>query len=293
MAPIRRYLRITRYSVLEVRIYLDNPALANSWLLNSRDPVLPRVIEAVRPLVLPKLREENENSKKKGGKKKKGVRDVVAQGRHTCKMLLYHREITRLMHGGSTTDDFEVSIFLTETSTSHAMLTKQKTFTQKPRLQSNTSKLTNYFGNNTENAIHVHDDEEAPAVLLEEDADEVKMGDIPEVNTNKRSRNDDEDDEHIFVQSEEDEDEEEETPQPRKKKTKVKDVSQDEEEDDKKKMGIKTAYEGFSIYGRILCLIVKRKGVKKNAAGNSAAMLETWVSTQADNEGVLDDAEDG
>ncbi|KAG9997228.1 hypothetical protein KCU78_g17051, partial [Aureobasidium melanogenum] len=265
MAPIRRYLRITRYSVLEVRIYLDNPALANSWLLNSRDPVLPRVIEAVRPLVLPKLREENENAKKKGGKKKKGVRDVVAQ------------------------DDFEVSIFLTETSTSHAMLTKQKTFTQKPRLESNASKLTNYFGNNTENAIHVHDDEEAPAVLLEEDADEVKMGDIPEANTNKRSRNDD-DDEHIFVQSEEDE--EEETPQPRKKKTKVKDTTQDEEED-KKKMGIKTAYEGFSIYGRILCLIVKRKGVKKNAAGNSAAMLETWVSTQADNEGVLDDAEDG
>ncbi|KAH0280061.1 hypothetical protein KCU91_g1278, partial [Aureobasidium melanogenum] len=265
MAPIRRYLRITRYSVLEVRIYLDNPALANSWLLNSRDPVLPRVIEAVRPLVLPKLREENENAKKKGGKKKKGVRDVVAQ------------------------DDFEVSIFLTETSTSHAMLTKQKTFTQKPRLESNASKLTNYFGNNTENAIHVHDDEEAPAVLLEEDADEVKMGDIPEANPNKRSRADDED-EHIYVQSEDDE-EEEETPQPRKKKTKVKDTAQDEEED-KKKMGIKTTYEGFSIYGRILCLIVKRKGVKKNAAGNSAAMLETWVSTQADNEGVLDDAED-
>ncbi|CAD0101006.1 unnamed protein product [Aureobasidium mustum] len=60
-------------------------------------------------------------------------------------------------------------------------------------------------------------------------------------------------------------------------------------------MGIKTAYEGFSIYGRILCLIVKRKGVKKNTSGNTAgsAMLENWVSTQADNEGVLDDAEDG
>jgi hypothetical protein len=81
MAPIRRYLRITKYSVLEVRIYLDNPALANSWLLNSRDNVLPRVIEAVRPLVLPKLREENENANKKGkGKKKRGVRDVVAGG---------------------------------------------------------------------------------------------------------------------------------------------------------------------------------------------------------------------
>lgn len=43
--------------------------------------MLPRVIEAVRPLVLPKLREENENANKKGkGKKKRGVRDVVAGG---------------------------------------------------------------------------------------------------------------------------------------------------------------------------------------------------------------------
>jgi len=80
MAPIRRYLRITRYSVLEVRVYLDNPALAQSWLLNSRDPVLPRVIDSIRPLVLPKLREENENAKRNGNKKKKGVRDVVVQG---------------------------------------------------------------------------------------------------------------------------------------------------------------------------------------------------------------------
>jgi hypothetical protein len=78
MAPIRRYLRITKYSVLECRIYLDNPALAESWLLNYRNPILPRVIESVRPLVLPKLREEKERSKKGG--KKKGVKDVVVEG---------------------------------------------------------------------------------------------------------------------------------------------------------------------------------------------------------------------
>lgn len=80
MAPIRRYLRISKYSVLECRIYLDNPADAQRWLLNPRDPVLPRVIESVRPLVLPKLREENERSKGKGKKKKKGVKDVVVEG---------------------------------------------------------------------------------------------------------------------------------------------------------------------------------------------------------------------
>ena len=78
MAPIRRYLRITKYSVLQVRVYLDEPALAETWLLNPRDPVMPRIIQAVRPLVLPKLREENERAKNK--RKKKGVKDVVVQG---------------------------------------------------------------------------------------------------------------------------------------------------------------------------------------------------------------------
>lgn len=80
MAPIRRYLRITKYSALECRIYLDNPALAESWLLNPRNPVLPRVIESVRPLVLPKLLEEKEQKRGKSAKKK-GVKDVVTGGK--------------------------------------------------------------------------------------------------------------------------------------------------------------------------------------------------------------------
>ena len=83
MAPLRRYLRITKHSVLEVRIYLDRPADVEAWLLRRDDPALPRVIQAVRPLVLPKLREENERSKGRGGakSKKKGVKDVVVEGR--------------------------------------------------------------------------------------------------------------------------------------------------------------------------------------------------------------------
>jgi hypothetical protein len=67
---------------LEVRIYLDRPADAEAWLLKGDDPALPRVIQAVRPLVLPKLREENERGKGRGGAraKKKGVKDVVVEG---------------------------------------------------------------------------------------------------------------------------------------------------------------------------------------------------------------------
>ncbi len=80
MAPIRRYLRITKYSVLECRIYLDNPALAQSWLLNPRDPILPKVIESVRPLVLPKLREEKERERSKKRNKKRSIKDVVVEG---------------------------------------------------------------------------------------------------------------------------------------------------------------------------------------------------------------------
>jgi hypothetical protein len=83
MAPIRRYLRITKHSVLEVRIYLDRPSDGEAWLLRRDNPALPRVIQAVRPLVLPKLREENERAKSKGGgrTKKKGVKDVVVEGK--------------------------------------------------------------------------------------------------------------------------------------------------------------------------------------------------------------------
>jgi hypothetical protein len=83
MAPLRRYLRITKHSVLEVRIYLDRPADADAWLLKREDPALPRVIQAVRPHVLPKLREENERGKGKGGAKarKKGVKDLVVEGK--------------------------------------------------------------------------------------------------------------------------------------------------------------------------------------------------------------------
>lgn len=79
MAPVRRYLRISKYSVLECRIYLDNPSLAQSWLLNPRNPVLPRVVESIRPLVLPKLHEEKERGRKKSTKKK-GIKDVVIEG---------------------------------------------------------------------------------------------------------------------------------------------------------------------------------------------------------------------
>ena len=144
MAPIRRYLRITQFSVLEVRIYLDTPQLAESWLLNPRLNILPQVIESVRPLVLPKLREEQLRAVTKAkGKRKKGVRDVVVE------------------------DDFEVSVFMMETDTRHAILKKQKIF-REPKNKGRAVDIDALTGNDSGNAIDV----DAPG-LLRGESDEM------------------------------------------------------------------------------------------------------------------------
>ncbi|CAG8960420.1 hypothetical protein HYFRA_00008138 [Hymenoscyphus fraxineus] len=260
MAPIRRYLRITKYSVLECRIYVENPALAESWLLNSRNPVLPRVIESVRPLVLPKLREENERSRAKGGRKK-GVKDVVAG------------------------EDFEVSIFLTEMSTRHSLLTKHKHFreTKPKQLISNSQKLT---GNSNDDAIEVDDippiqredseDDGLDALheiplVAEADADSLFVGEDVGPRTSKRSR--------ASIQSDSQPESLSES-EPSTKRRKDTENDSAEFADDKKKMAMDVSYEGFSIYGRVLCLVVKRKDNKgkRPATDGSHAMMEEWIT---------------
>ena len=61
------------------------------------------------------------------------------------------------------------------------------------------------------------------------------------------------------------------------------------EEDDKKKLRFKTTYDGFSIWGWVLCLFVERKGGpgKKSSAtdGNAQALMQDWItSTQQQKE---------
>jgi hypothetical protein len=94
MAPIRRYLRISKYSVLECRIFLENPS-DTRWLLDSsRDnAVLPRIFETIKPLVLPKLREENERALAK--KKSNPVKDVLVEG------VFYPLKIKKKISGAS------------------------------------------------------------------------------------------------------------------------------------------------------------------------------------------------
>ncbi|KAF3764603.1 hypothetical protein M406DRAFT_43792 [Cryphonectria parasitica EP155] len=295
MAPLRRYLRITKYSVLECRIYLDDPSLAQSWLLSPRDPVLPRVIEAVRPFVLPKLREERERSRKKSAKKR-SIKDTVTQ------------------------DDFEVSIFLTETNIRHSLLYKHKHFrdTTQTRLTSNTSKLT---GASREAPIDV--DVSGIPMLREEDDDDdvVALHDIPILPQDETTAaaaprqgdadvpgsdefeedHDDDDVDDLFIAQDEDEDQHEgdDTAPPPAKRLRdgANALEHEGGRDDKKKLAMDISYEGFSIYGRVLCLVVKRregigskgKGIAtaggRGKAGQSTpapggqAVMENWITS--------------
>ncbi|KAF2223708.1 hypothetical protein BDZ85DRAFT_311759 [Elsinoe ampelina] len=256
MAPTRRYLRLTRYSVLETRIYLEQPSLGPTWLLSARSPALPRIIAAIRPLILPKLREENENAKKKGAKKRKATKDTV------------------------TGEDFEVALFLTEGGSRHAILRKEKSFAPggKGRLGGGRRMGVGNAGGEGGEAVVVREESDG------EDGLGRRLEDIP-----LRGQEGEGDGGVVEVSSDE---EGVGIGRGRKRKRGVVQEEDGEGEEDKKKLGLKTQYEGFSIYGRILCLIVKRKGVKARAEApaNSSQMLENWVSTQMEQDGVgLDD----
>ncbi|KAI9802744.1 MAG: hypothetical protein M1825_002766 [Sarcosagium campestre] len=246
MAPIRRYLRISKYSVLECRIYLDNPALADSWLLNPRNPILPRVIESVRPLVLPKLREEIERSRGKTSRKaNKGVKDTVIQ------------------------DDFEVSVFLTNAPTRHTLLTKQKLFkTKGTKLASTSARLTGTSSHEPielDKIVSAADDATSSDEVIireesDDDEDDLTLRDVPPASA-----------EGVDLQRHD----------PSNGR------GDDDLDDDKKKLGFNTTYEGFNIYGKMLCLIVKR--TQLHAAGAATwggesirggqAMMEDWISS--------------
>ncbi|GAB0131884.1 hypothetical protein EsDP_00000339 [Epichloe bromicola] len=269
MAPVRRYLRITKYSVLECRIYLDNPSLAQSWLLNPRNPALPRIIESIRPLVLPKLREEKERGKKKSSKKK-SIKDVITQ------------------------DDFEISMFLTETSTRHSLLTKKKNFREKgpQMMQSNSSKL---ISESNHMPVDVDGEQETGAILREEedsgDDGNVRLLDIP-VARPKRHRSTIASNAHVGDSDEDDNssaiDLDSDTEQPVTKRARVPGAPEDvdpDDEDDKKKLVMDVSYEGFAIYGRVLCLVVRRRENKTQRlrqdgiAPEGQANMENWITS--------------
>lgn len=230
------YLRVSKYTVLETRIYLDNPTLWASWFLNPRDLILPKVIEAVRGMVLPKLREATASGGAKS-KKKRAVKDVVTGGRFKIPHMVRPPYVFAdySMH----TDGFEVVVFLTEGGTRHTVLSKTRLFhTPKPRIKSNTSKYLNRA--ETEDVDICAESEEYGA--------STQLHNIP-LDTEVGAEDDaPEEQDPILVESS--------------------DGEGDGAKDEKKPLS-RTTYDGFTIYSRVLCLVVKKLDTSSRGADST------------------------
>ena len=194
-------------------------------------------------------------------------------------------------------DDFEVAVFLTETSSRHSILRKVKTAkTEKGRLGTMNGKMTG-----TRDApVEVGEGDPQGLIAEEgEESEDVHMGDIASAtvggNAVTRARlPKDESQEGLFVSEHSDE----EDVDAREMSSSVNGgeghagEEEDGEEDEKKKLGMDTTYDGFSIYGRILCLVVKRKGIAKGkemAGGAGQAVMEDWIASTQMQEGSMMD----
>lgn len=150
-------------------------------------------------------------------------------------------------------DDFEVAIFLRESGTRHSLLTKQKSFGNKQKMKSNSNKLTGPAAE-----ILVESDDEG-----DNERTGINMSDIPEVA-----------------------DSEDETSETEKRAGNAPAEATDNFDD--KKLQLTTSYEGFGIWGWVLCLLVTRKGQKSRkgvdggagAATSGQALMEEWIGTQ-------------
>ena len=180
---------------------------------------------------------------------------------------------------------------MTENSTRHSILSKQKTFRDpnKKGMQSNSSKL---MGATNDTAIEVED---GAHIMIREESEEagLDLADLPEAGGDEDASDSD----SLFVADNTGprrlkrsrvQVNAESTPssspgfEPLPKRRKDGEGNTEEEvTDDKKKMAMDTLYDGFSIYGRVLCLVVKRRDAKGkgSAVTGGQAMMEDWITS--------------
>lgn len=193
-----------------------------------------------------------------------------------------------------------MSYYFLDTSTRHSILTKHKTFGEKPRLKSNSNKLTGWLNAGQADKPVEIPDEDIP--ILQEGNDEpINLDDIPELSTTDKNEEAHNDDDALFVhdsdysdpafQSQQTIEASRKRRSERQKPSEAPDAENPEvTSEDKKKLALRTYYDGFSIYGRILCLVVRRRGgLISAAAASSQQLMENWISTQAAAEGVMVD----
>ncbi|KAL8869967.1 MAG: hypothetical protein Q9174_003878 [Haloplaca sp. 1 TL-2023] len=194
-------------------------------------------------------------------------------------------------------EDFEVAVFLTEVTCRHSILHKEKRAkAEKPRLGNGSRRLT---GEGTqETPIEVG--ESGQPVVLREESQEEKMKTLAEIPAAEDSGRGEPstNDASLFLPDESDQHLDDAIPAQRrssrrgKKSPTGEDEHGDQDQDDKKKLAMSTLYDGFSIWGRILCLVVKRRGHAKGkelVGGTGQAMMEEWIASTQAAEGQMAD----
>lgn len=184
-----------------------------------------------------------------------------------------------------------------ETDTRHSLLSKHKLFREKgpSAIQSNASRL---IAETNANPIDVEASDFAP-IRIEEDSDNegVALSDIPSANTRRQAKrqrsntiedDDDDDNNADFEDAAEDSDSNEGPaglqPLPKRQRGLVNPLAEpeggfDDEDDYKKKLAMDVSYEGFAIYGRVLCLVVKKRENKPQQALGGQAKMENWITS--------------
>jgi len=188
---------------------------------------------------------------------------------------------------------------LTETSSRHALLKKDKRAkSEKSSLGATKNRLT---GAGTQDVpVDVEGGTNLPVVREEsqEDADTALRNiplaqDIPFHGDAHATTEGGRDPLFVLEGSEDEESQAARDPLPRKGKEGSVQLGQGDREDDKKKMALNTTYDGFTIYGRILCLVIKRRGSardREQEGRSGQAMMEEWIaSTQAGEGQIMDD----
>ena len=147
--------------------------------------------------------------------------------------------------------------------------------------------------------MEIADDETEVPILLEEDDEPINLDDIPDIATTEGKEPGDGEVNTLFVNDSEDSEQDFQTHNRDVGRHRGKRANpnisenndaQDAAPDDKKKFGIQTLYDGFSIYGRILCLMIKRRGGRVSVGvASSQQLMENWISTQAAQDGMLDE----
>ncbi|KAA8913746.1 hypothetical protein FN846DRAFT_902601 [Sphaerosporella brunnea] len=260
MPILRRYVRVSKYTVLEARIFLPNPADV-PWF--TRTDAMERVFAEIKHLVLPMLTEAR-NVRGGGGSSARKARG------------------TEVVNG----EDFEASLYLTGSGSLHAVLRKDRSVQIKQPIRSNSTVL-----------LDAASESSSPVIVREESESPPDIQEIPEATPPLQGW--DQTEAPLFLPAAGDdyaESDDEFVPfpaTPDAKNKARKENGPEAADEDKKKLKFRTDYEGFTIYEKVLCIVVTRKEKKKGKAASGsqekAGLIEGWiVMSQA-----VRDGEDG